>query len=394
MRVPLLPVLCVLLVGLLLDCYIYRRMRHAGVRRGLLWVFVCVSLLVSGGLLLVDIWPKKSAGDVSLIGLMWTLFTYISVYIPKCVLALILLIQQGLGLIFKRRFRGIAFVGYVIAFVMFGALWWGALFNRFNIQVREVEIPVTDLPAAFDGYRIAQLSDIHTGTFGSDTTFLHKLVGCVNSQNVDLIVFTGDLVNRHSQELKPFMPVLSQLRARDGVLSIMGNHDYGDYFLWPDEAAHRADALNLKALEAGMGWQMLNNSSRVLRRSTDSLVVIGVENIGDHPFPVYGDLRAAYPSINDPSTKILLSHNPAHWVDSISCRPDKNVALTLAGHTHAMQIEIAGHSPASLRYPTWGGLYTDELGRHLYVNIGAGEVGFPARVGATPEVTVFTLRRR
>ncbi|MDE6301811.1 MAG: metallophosphoesterase [Muribaculaceae bacterium] len=394
MRVPLLPVLCVLLVGVLLDCYIYRRMRHAGVRRGWLWVYVAVAIVVSGALLCVDLWPKKSAGDSSLLVLMWALFTYISVYLPKLVFALVSLVQQLLGRLFRRRLRGIAIAGGVFAFAMFALMWWGALFNRFNIQINEVEVPIAGLPPAFDGYRIVQVSDIHSGTYGTDTTFLDKLVNCVNSRQADMIVFTGDIVNRHSEELLPFMSVLGRMQAPDGVLSVMGNHDYGDYYRWPDENAHRADARNLKAMEGAMGWRMLNNENMKVRRGADSLVVIGVENIGDHPFPVYGSLTDAYPDASDSAVKVLLSHNPAHWVDSISGHRDMNIALTLAGHTHAMQIEAFGHSPASLRYPTWGGMYTDSLGRHLYVNIGTGEVGFPARIGATPEVTVFTLRRR
>ena len=143
-----------------------------------------------------------------------------------------------------------------------------------------------------------------------------------------------------------------------------------------------------------MGWQLLNNESRTLRRGNDSIVVIGVENIGDPPFPVYGDLDAAYPGdLDDPSFKILMSHNPAHWVEDIKDSPDKNIALTLAGHTHAMQVELFGLSPAAFRYDTWVGMYADTDSAHrLYVNIGLGEVGIPARIGATPEITQITLR--
>ena len=147
-------------------------------------------------------------------------------------------------------------------------------------------------------------------------------------------------------------------------------------------------------LQQQMRWHLLDNETIMLHRGTDSLAVIGVQNVGDPPFPIYGSLSKAYPAISDAAVKVLLSHNPVHWTDSIANRPEVNVALTLSGHTHAMQIACGRFSPAALRYKTWGGLYTDSLGRALYVNIGIGEVAFPARVGATPEITLITLHKK
>ena len=207
-----------------------------------------------------------------------------------------------------------------------------------------------------------------------------------------MVLFTGDIVNRHTSELRPFVSTLSRIKAP--VYSVLGNHDYGDYYHWADATAKEANQQELYTLQREMGWQLLNNESRTLRRGNDSIVVIGVENIGDPPFPVYGDLDAAYPGdLDDPSFKILMSHNPAHWVEDIKDSPDKNIALTLAGHTHAMQVELFGLSPAAFRYDTWAGMYADTDSAHrLYVNIGLGEVGIPARIGATPEITQITLR--
>lgn len=178
---------------------------------------------------------------------------------------------------------------------------------------------------------------------------------------------------------------------------MLGNHDYGDYMDWPDARAKEENLDLLKALQARMGWKMLNNATDTLRSAAgDSVMLIGVENVGDPPFRTYGDLDAAYPGdLVDPNVKILLSHNPAHWTDDIQDAPDKNIALTLSGHTHAMQIRVLGMSPSRFRYPTWGGLYADSDNAHkLYVNIGLGEVAFPARIGATPEITLITLRRK
>lgn len=394
MRVPLLPVLIALAIGLLADCYIYRRMRAAGVGRIWCWIYVIVAIVATLGILTVTVAPKRSTDDSGLSMLMWTLFGYMSVYLPKYIYTLCSLLRELLARVFHRNFRGLAIGGGAVGVALFCLMWWGALFNRYHLDVNEVTVDIDGLPAQFDGYRIAQISDIHTGTWGQDTTFLQKAVDRVNSLHPDVILFTGDIVNRHSSEFEPFMTTLGLLRAPDGVWSIMGNHDYGDYYHWAADSLKRADISRLQALQDSIGWRMLNNAHAWLRRHNDSIAIIGVENIGDPPFTVYGDLKKAYPDLGDPATKILLSHNPAHWCDSVAGHADRNIALTLSGHTHAMQIELFGLSPAALRYKTWGGLYDDEAGHKLYVNIGLGEVGFPARIGATPEITLITLKKK
>ena len=150
----------------------------------------------------------------------------------------------------------------------------------------------------------------------------------------------------------------------------------------------------LHSLQRQMGWHLMLNDHIYLVRGRDSIAVIGVENVGDPPFTVYGDLKKSYPTLGDSLTKVLLSHNPAHWVDDIKDNDSLNIPLTLSGHTHAMQIEVLGISPAWFRYRTWGGMYSDKDASHrLYVNIGLGTVGIPMRLGATPELTVLTLRR-
>ena len=354
-------------------------------------IYAVVAAITTIGMGVVAIYPRNAASDGQFLVLIWAIFVYFSVYIPKYIFVLVDLVRQGLALIFRRPLRGIAIGAAAVASGLFIALWWGALVTRFSIDVREVEIPVAGLPSEFSGYRIVQLSDMHTGTYGNNPRFLTKVVEKVNALHPDIILFTGDIVNRHSDELEPFVATLAALRAPDGVWSVMGNHDYGDYYAFRSLKAKRADVDNLHRMQARMGWKMLNNAHTVLHRGNDSIVLIGVENIGDPPFHSYGDLRQAYPALDDDAVKILMSHNPAHWVDSIADHDDVNIALTLSGHTHAMQMEMFGWSPASIRYPTWGGRYTDSLGRSLYVNIGLGEVGFPARLGAPPEITLIKL---
>lgn len=393
MRLPLLPMLIVLIVGAAVDFYIFRRMRSDGYSKRCRMAYAVSA--VAGALLLVTIvaLPKRAGDDSMLRTIMWMLFTYLSVYLPRYIYAIGALLRQGLHALWRRfSFKWISRSFAALGIVCFGLMWWGALIERYHIDVRRVCVTVADLPAAFDGYRIAQISDLHVGTYGSDTTFISRLVDSVNALQPDIIFFTGDLVNRHSAEALPFAQTLSRLSAPDGVWSVMGNHDYGDYFDWPDEAAHRADVASMRAIRAAMGWHDLANTYTFVRRDTDSIAVIGVENIGDPPFHVYGNLKNAYQNIGDPTVKILLSHNPAHWDRDIADTPEAHIALTLSGHTHAMQIDILGASPAAWRYPHWGGLYTDSLGRHLYVNIGTGEVAFPARIGAAPEITLITLR--
>lgn len=400
MRLPLLPVILLLVFNGLVDWYICRAVARrcrgpkAPLFRGVaFWSSVAFALL----LILVIVLPKRNGGDEQLRGIMWALYAYFSVYFSKIVFLVFDLLSRIPALFRRRRIKALGRVGAAAGVLCFVAMWWGALVTVRQTDVRRVEVEIPDLPASFDGYTIAQISDFHTGTYGCDTSFVSKVVRDVNGLEPDVIVFTGDIVNRRSSELEPFVPTLSRLSAPAGVYSVLGNHDYGDYMDWPDARAKEENLDLLKDLQARMGWKMLNNATDTLRNAAgDSIMLIGVENVGDPPFRTYGDLDAAYPGdLVDPNVKILLSHNPAHWTDDIQDAPDKNIALTLSGHTHAMQIRVLGMSPSRFRYPTWGGLYADSDNAHkLYVNIGLGEVAFPARIGATPEITLITLRRK
>lgn len=393
MRLPYLILAVAALVNIGVDGYIYMALRSYCRRR--IWgrIHLVLSALLLCMLVVMFCLPVRSTSPGALLAVMWMLYGYLTVYVPKYVFLICDVLSRVPCLFKARRRRRLSWTGLGLGVVIFLAMWWGALINRFNIRVNSVRIASPEVPAAFDGFRIAQISDLHVGTYGSDTTFLHKLVSEVNAQRPDMIVFTGDIVNRQSDELKPFVRVLSGLKAPYGVYSILGNHDYGDYRNWPDDAAKSANLQLLKDLQRCMGWHLLNNEHRAVSVSGDTLMLIGVENVGDPPFHTYGSLADAYPDAADGHFKVLLSHNPAHWDADIAGHRDKNIALTLSGHTHAMQMEVMGISPGALRYSHWGGLYADSLGRRLYVNVGAGTVGFPARIGATPEVTVFTLHR-
>ncbi len=397
MRVPILPVLIAIIIGALTDFYIYRRISrdaHIPSLRNLRWrgIHLASSILLAVVMITAVIIPLQSGKGNNLTAIMWMLFTYISVYISK----LFFVIPDILGSLPRLwrhpRIKTLSVSGIILSVSVFTLMWWGALINRFRTDIHNVEIYIPDLPEAFEGYRIAQLSDLHVGTYGNDTSYLAHVVAEVNALNPDLIVFTGDLVNRRSIELLPHVSTLSQLYAPDGVYSISGNHDYGDYIRWPNEIAKANNRHLLNSLQGAMGWNLLLNQTEWIRKDNDSIALIGVENIGEPPFTVYGNLTASYPGdLADNNVKILLSHNPTHWSNEIADNADKNIALTLSGHTHAMQIELFGLSPAALRYSTWGGLYHDNIGHKLYVNIGIGTIGAPMRIGATPEITLFTL---
>jgi len=389
MRLPLFLALLTLAINIAADFYIYRRLdKHPFLRRAHALLSVLLTLLWIG----VICAPKRAGDDSFLLHIMWAIYGYWSFYLPKY-FAVMFDIAATLPRIWhSKRWHALSITGICVAAIVFAAMWWGAFIERFRLDVRNVEITIPDLPESMKGLRIVQLSDWHVGSYGNDTSFVAKAVNTINSLHPDVVVFTGDIVNRHSHELRPFTGILSRIQAPMGVFSIMGNHDYGEYYRWPDENARLADTDTLRAMQTHMGWHMLDNTTVFLSRGDGQIALIGVENIGEPPFRTYGDLRKAYPDLSDAMPKILLSHNPAHWTDSIAGHSGINIALTLSGHTHAMQIKIAGFSPAVWRYPTWGGLYSDNLGHQLYVNTGLGTVGLPMRIGATPEITVFTLR--
>lgn len=266
---------------------------------------------------------------------------------------------------------------------------FGAAFGKEYFQVKEVTFSSPDLPPAFDGYRILQLSDIHSGSWDDGGKALERAIALCNAQQPDLTVFTGDLVNSLADELKPYMPILSQLKAKNGVYSVLGNHDYATYVHWDNEADRLANIDSLISREEQMGWDMLMNEHRILHRGNDSIALVGVENSGNPPFPNRGDLPKALRNTGN-MFKVLLSHDPTHWRREVL--PKTDIQLMLAGHTHDMQVSLFGFSFSKFVYPEHRGMYL-ENGRGLYVNVGLGFVMFPMRLGAWPEITVITLRK-
>lgn len=266
---------------------------------------------------------------------------------------------------------------------------YGFFFGWRHVIVRRATCVSPLLPASFNGYRVLQLSDIHIGTYLRNRRFIDKLVALVNDQHADLVVFTGDLVNVSAEEVIPFQHVLKQVSATDGVLSIMGNHDYCEY---GEDKSERNVAKNqtvLHYLEEKIGWHLLMNEHVLIHRGDDAIAIIGVENISRPPFQDYGDLKKAMEGLPQGMFKILLSHDPSHWRRGVLHQTD--IALTLSGHTHAGQLRVGRLSPSKVAYQEWGGKYTED-GSMLYVSTGIGGT-VPFRLGAWPEISIITLRR-
>lgn len=396
MRLPLLTTLILLIPAVLIDWYIWSRVPRRGWWR---FAYMVGAFLTNALMVLVICLPKRDA-DTDIIPIMWLLYVWVTIYFAKfayCVCSLIGLLPR----LWKGRAMPLGrWLGIPAAVVIFCAMWYGALWGRRDIQVTEVTVHSPKLPAGFEGLRILQFSDAHVGTWGTDTTFVSKLVERINSLKPDMIVFTGDIVNRKTSELHPFEDILSRLHAPLGVYSILGNHDYGDYTDWPTPQAKEENLRQMREAQKRMGWHLLDNKHVFVRQGGDSIALIGVENWGEAPFKCYGDLKKAYPDANDANFKLLLTHNPMHWHQIV--RHDTDIDLTLSGHTHAMQFMIGsvdgGISPSSMRYPEWAGIYSfkkseGDLAQHLYVNIGSGEVAVPSRIGAAPELTLITLEK-
>ncbi len=274
-------------------------------------------------------------------------------------------------------------------------LIYGIVRGAYKYRVHQVKVPSPKIPPGFDGFKIVQLSDIHTGSF-SDTKALNRAFDLVMAEKPDLILFTGDLVNNHSDETNGFVETFQRLKAPFGVYSVLGNHDYGDYVEWENAEQKRANLERLKRIQAECGWRILMNEHVALEKNGDTIALLGIENWGGNMrFPKYGKMSEAHKDTATFPFRILMSHDPSHWEQEVQPNyPD--VDLTLSGHTHGMQmgIEIPGFkwSPSQYFYKQWAGLYKSG-DQFLYVNRGLGFLGYPGRLGIWPEITVMELQR-
>lgn len=306
------------------------------------------------------------------------------------------------------RSQFMSYLGALFTVIPFAGFIYGIFRGAYNFKIHHVQLSFPELPKAFHGLKIVQLSDLHLGSFFS-TKPVEKIVDLVMNEKPDMIFFTGDLVNNVHQEALPYTAILSQLKAPLGVYSILGNHDYGDYIHWNSIEEKAKNLRALIQLQKEMGWNVLLNEHKIIQKNDESIAIIGVENWGGNlHFPRYGDLRKARKGVEQIPFKILLSHDPSHWdIEVKEQHPD--IQLTLSGHTHGFQFGVEYHtikwSPVKWVYKQWAGLYQKQNkemyasrqqlkhtnAQYLYVNRGVGFIGYPGRLGIWPEITVIQL---
>lgn len=332
---------------------------------------------------------------------------FMGIFVSKLILLLFLLVEDisrliihGYNLIFqtnqklntsRRQFLDTAFLG--IASLPFFAFIHGMFKTAYDYQLRRINVPIVGLPDALIGLTIAQISDIHSGSF-SETEPIREAVKTINKLNPDIFVFTGDLVNNKAKEFTPYIDIFKDIRAKYGQYSILGNHDYGEYVEWDREDLKTENFNTLKQYHRDTNWDLICNENRILDIKGEKLALIGVENWGAKMhFKKYGNLNQAYFGTESIETKVLLSHDPSHW-DAQVRKGFKDIQLTLSGHTHGMQFGIdtkwIKFSPVQWFYEQWAGLYTKD-NQHIYVNRGFGFLGYPGRVGIRPEISLLTL---
>lgn len=386
-RIAILLILMAVVPDLYIDRRFLRRIkgRRAMLRR-LLWWLPTLGMIAYTMVFVFD--RQFAPSDIKILNVY--LFLVGLLITPKCLFALCSAIGWGVKKMIRRKANYGNIVGVVMVVLNWYVLFYGSFVGFDQITVKEMTYESAELPETFDGYRIVQFSDAHVGTYiGGREHLLRAVVDTINAQCPDMVVFAGDLQNREPQEIRPFVDVLGGIKAKDGVFSVIGNHDYADYIeATPDIKAENEK--ETRELERKMGWRLLVNEHEVVRRGTDSIVIAGLDNDGDgKKFPQRGDVRKALEGVSDSAFVVMAEHDPTCWRRKIL--PESRAQLTLSGHTHAMQFMIGNWSPASFVYKEWGGLFS-EGARALIVSTGIG--GFiPFRFGVPGEIVVITMRR-
>lgn len=387
--------LFILLLWMGTDIYFYQALQVIVSSGLILWAYWLIDVLLIGGIFAALATPRGSRIQQRLFS--WVIGLMLLSFIPRLCSLPILLVEDITRLIrgFPPRSAWLSGVAIGIDIIFFFVVLFGITRGRHFYRVREETISFPDLPEAFDGFTITQITDVHSGSF-SNAAGVQKGLDLVNDQRSDIILFTGDLVNNRASEMDRWITAFAGLRAPMGKFSILGNHDYGDYTQWESQEAKLANLNRLKQVHADIGFRLLLDEALTLRKDGQSIVLVGVENWGKGGFHQYGDLKKATAGVSDDAFKILMSHDPSHW-EGVTLGHRQHVHLTLSGHTHGMQfgVELFGFkwSPIKYVYKHWAGLYEHE-GRFLYVNRGFGFLGLKGRIGMWPEIAVITLKRR
>lgn len=399
-----------IIIFLVFDFYAFQSLRTLTKNSLVTLLYFIISLFSIGNIIYQSLNFDRSAGINS--GFYFAFALLVLVFIPKLILISFMFGEDVFRFFegffntyisknnstdrsfFNGRRKFISQIALGTAAIPFLSILYGITKGKYNYKVLKYTLFYDDLPEEFNGYKISQISDIHSGSFDNKEKVEYG-VKLINDQKSDVIMFTGDLVNSRTSEINPWKSTFSKLEAKDGIFSILGNHDYGDYVRWETDEAKAKNFDEMLKVQKDMGFQLLLDESKFIKRGNSRLAVIGVENWGKG-FKQKGDLSKAIVGVNPNDFKILLSHDPSHWQYEV-LKDKLHYHLTLSGHTHGMQfgIEIPGiikWSPVKWRYKFWAGLY-ERAGQYLNVNRGFGYLAFPGRVGIWPEITVITLKK-
>ncbi|MDR0907297.1 MAG: metallophosphoesterase [Rikenellaceae bacterium] len=392
------------LAVILVDVYIYRsvisaRFRHLPARVGYIVFAVLTDVGVLSMFLLYGLQGDNSSAGMGVI--MWLLWVFLLTAFPKLLFALGSMLDWLVSLVVRRKYHLFRWVGGALSVVVVVGMICGASVGRKQIVVRSVEVCSPRLPEGFEGYRIVQFSDVHLGTLNRPKQRLAQMVEVINSLDADLVVNSGDIVNISYRDFSPeAVAELAQIRARDGVVSVLGNHDLGFYVRDSLALPPAENVARLGEIFSEMGWHTLRDQTMYVHRGGDSIAVSGLNYPADHHLNGHNadlasvDLAKTFEGVPPEIFSVVVSHAPQMWDDiTLAGRGD----LTLSGHTHAMQLKINllgwQWSPAQLLYKEWSGLYRNGENKALYINDGIGYVGYPMRVGAPSEITLITLRK-
>lgn len=321
---------------------------------------------------------------------LWAIFTFI---FPANLYVIFYLIDKLIGLIRKKRTRFFRYIGWTLALSIFILMIWG-MSTRYKLSVKHVEIVSNELPKAFDGFKIAQISDIHIGSLDRADKYLSRVRDSVNNAHPDMIANTGDLVNNFASEGKGYAKYFQEMKAPYGKFAVMGNHDYGDYSHWKSPILKEENLNEIEDLYRKFGYVLLQDEHVYLTKDSAKIGIIGAQYCGPKPFHCYSNFPQAIDTVST-TFNILLYHDPSQWRKEVLSH--KNIQLMLAGHTHAAQLGIETKhfkfSPSQWVFKEWDGLYQNQ-NQYLNVNRGIGFIGIPFRLGMTPQITIITLRSK
>ncbi len=400
------PLLIASVIIFVLEYYAYQAIKTITKNRIIKWVWLLIGIGIYLNFLYVIFTTPRSAGQTTefqmAVGMM------ITILIPKVFILVVLFgedvirwIQKIISWISSNptqpipgRRKFLSQIALGLAAIPFASFLYGIIQGRYNYKVLKYQLAFKDLPDAFDGFTITQISDIHSGSFTNKEKIQYG-VDMINEQESDLLLFTGDIVNNKASEMDDWLDMFSDLKAPYGKYAILGNHDYAEYIRGISEEEKEQQFEEIKNIHPKIGFDLLCNENRYIEKEGQKIALIGVENWGKN-FKQAGDLSKASKGISKEDFKILMSHDPSHW-DAEVKQADLNYHLTLSGHTHGLQmgIEIPGWikwSPSKYVYRQWAGLY-EEYGRYINVNRGFGYHAFPGRVGIWPEITVIELKK-